>query len=293
MPGQGSQYVGMLSKLAPFASAQKVLAQANEVLGFDIVGLMTNGPMEELTQTENTQPVLVACSAAWLSVLKEKGVSCQFALGHSLGEYSALYCAGAIDLETVLRLVRRRGELMREATAKIPGTMGAIIGLPADKVREICKQASELGVCEPANFNSSSQIVVSGQVEAVTKAMEIAKAEKARLAKLLNVSAPFHSSLMDPVAKEFANDLQNARVVDASFPVIANVNAKPMQKADEIRQNLINQINNPVLWEKSIIQATAMGVDEFLEVGAKNVLTGLCKQIVPNLQVSTVEEMFQ
>ncbi len=293
MPGQGSQYVGMLSKLAPFDTAQKVLAQANEVLGFDIVGLMTNGPMEELTQTENTQPALVTCSAAWLAVLKEKGVSCQFALGHSLGEYSALYCADAIDLETALRLVRRRGELMREATAKISGTMGAIIGLPADKVREICKQASELGVCEPANFNSSSQIVVSGQVEAVTKAMEIAKTEKARLAKLLNVSAPFHSSLMDPVAKEFANNLQNARIVDASFPVIANVNAKPMQKADEIRQNLTNQINNPVLWEKSIIQAAAMGVDEFLEVGAKNVLTGLCKQIVPNLQASTVEEMFQ
>lgn len=291
MPGQGSQYVGMLSKLDAFPAAKKIIGQVNDILGFDLVGLMANGPIEELTQTENTQPALVACSAAWLEVLKEKGIACSFALGHSLGEYSALYAAGAIDLATALRLVRRRGELMRDATKEIPGTMGAIIGLPADKVKEICQQASELGVCEMANFNSSTQIVVSGAVPAVTKAMELAKEAKARLAKLLQVSAPFHSSMMNPVAQEFAKDLANATINDAAFPVIANVNAKPQQKADEIRENLKNQINSPVLWEKSIIQAVAMGVDDFLEVGAKNVLSGLNKQIVPNLSTSAIEEM--
>lgn len=291
MPGQGSQYVGMLSKLDAFPSAKNIIGQVNDILGFDLVGLMANGPIEELTQTENTQPALVACSAAWLEVLKEKGIYCSFALGHSLGEYSALYAAGAIDLATALRLVRRRGELMRDATKEIPGTMGAIIGLPADTVKEICQQASELGVCEMANFNSPTQIVVSGAVPAVTKAMELAKEAKARLAKLLQVSAPFHSSMMNPVAQEFAEDLANATINDAAFPVIANVTAKPQQKADEIRENLKNQINSPVLWEKSIIQAVAMGVDDFLEVGAKNVLSGLNKQIVPNLVTAAIEEM--
>lgn len=292
MPGQGSQYVGMLGKLDAYPKAQQIISKVNGVLGFDLVKLMKEGPIEQLTQTENTQPALVACSAAWLEVAKEKGLSCQFALGHSLGEYSALYAAGSIDLETALRLVRRRGELMRDATSKIPGTMGAIIGLPADKVKEICQEASKTGVCEMANFNSSGQIVVSGEVEAVKKAMELAKEAKARLARLLQVSAPFHSSMMDPVAEVFAKDLEAANISDAKFPVVANVNAKPVQKASEIRENLTKQINSPVLWEKSILQVVAMGVDNFVEVGAKNVLTGLNGQIVPNLTTSNTEAMF-
>ncbi|HOU08841.1 MAG TPA: ACP S-malonyltransferase [Caldisericia bacterium] len=292
MPGQGSQYVGMLGKLDAYPKAQQIISKVNGILGFDLVKLMKEGPIEELTQTENTQPALVACSAAWLEIAKEKGLSCQFALGHSLGEYSALYAAEAIDLETALRLVRRRGELMRDATSKIPGTMGAIIGLPAEKVKEICQEASKIGVCEMANFNSSGQIVVSGEVEAVKRAMELAKEAKARLARLLQVSAPFHSSMMDPVAELFAKDLQAANISDAKFPVVANVNAKPVQKTSEIRENLTKQINSPVLWEKSILQVVAMGVDNFVEVGAKNVLTGLNGQIVPNLTTSNTEAMF-
>lgn len=292
MPGQGSQYVGMLGKLDAYPKAQQIISKVNGILGFDLVKLMKEGPIEELTQTENTQPALVACSAAWLEVAKEKGLSCQFALGHSLGEYSALYAAGSIDFETALRLVRRRGELMRDATSKIPGTMGAIIGLPAEKVKEICQEASKIGVCEMANFNSSGQIVVSGEVEAVKRAMELAKEAKARLARLLQVSAPFHSSMMDPVAELFAKDLQAANISDAKFPVVANVNAKPVQKASEVRENLTKQINSPVLWEKSILQVVAMGVDNFVEVGAKNVLTGLNGQIVPNLTTSNTEAMF-
>lgn len=292
MPGQGSQYVGMLGKLDAYPKAQQIISKVNGILGFDLVKLMKEGPIEELTQTENTQPALVACSAAWLEIAKEKGLSCQFTLGHSLGEYSALYAAEAIDLETALRLVRRRGELMRDATSKIPGTMGAIIGLPAEKVKEICQEASKIGVCEMANFNSSGQIVVSGEVEAVKKAMELAKEAKARLARLLQVSAPFHSSMMDPVAEVFAKDLEAANISDAKFPVVANVNAKPVQKASEVRENLTKQINSPVLWEKSILQVVAMGVDNFVEVGAKNVLTGLNGQIVPNLTTSNTEAMF-
>jgi [acyl-carrier-protein] S-malonyltransferase len=292
MPGQGSQYVGMIGKVAAFPEGKAVLDKVNGILGFDLLKLMNEGPLEDLTQTENTQPALLACSAAWIEFLRSKGMACTYALGHSLGEYSALYVAGSIDLATALKLVRRRGELMRDATARIPGTMGAIIGLPIEKVREVCQNASDLGVCEPANFNSSSQIVVSGQTEAVKKAMELAKAEKARLAKLLNVSAPFHSSLMNPVAEEFAKDLDAADIKDAQFPVIANVSAQPMKTAAEIRANLTRQINSPVLWEKSILQAMALGVDDFVEVGAKNVLTGLNGQIVPNLTTTNVEVMY-
>ncbi|MCK5744404.1 MAG: ACP S-malonyltransferase [Caldisericia bacterium] len=292
MPGQGSQYVGMTEKLKQFPSATKIIEQANEILGFDIASLMENGPVEKLTQTENTQPALVATSCAWLEIVRSKGTDCQIALGHSLGEYSALYSAGSMSLETTLKLVRRRGELMRDATSSIPGTMGAIIRLEKIKVEEICKKASELGVCEPANFNSKDQIVVSGQVEAVKKAMELAKEAGARMARLLPVSAPFHSSLMDPVAKEFAADINSAEIIDAKFPVIANCNAKPTQKADEIRENLIKQINSPVLWEKSILIAMTMGIDYFLEVGVKNVLSGLNKRIVPNLTTENVEAIF-
>jgi [acyl-carrier-protein] S-malonyltransferase len=292
MPGQGSQYVGMTEKLKQFPSAMKIIEQANEILGFDVAGLMENGPVEKLTQTENTQPALVATSCAWLEIVRSKGTDCQIALGHSLGEYSALYSAGSMSLETALKLVRRRGELMRDATSSIPGTMGAIIRLEKSKVEEVCKKASELGVCEPANFNSKDQIVVSGQVEAVKKAMELAKEAGARMARLLPVSAPFHSSLMDPVAKEFAADINSAEIVDAKFPVIANCNAKPTQKADEIRENLIKQINSPVLWEKSILIAMTMGIDYFLEVGVKNVLYGLNKRIVPNLTTENVEAIF-
>ena len=292
MPGQGSQYVGMTEKLKQFPSATKIIEQANEILGFDIASLMENGPVEKLTQTENTQPALVATSCAWLEIVRSKGTDCQIALGHSLGEYSALYSAGSMSLETTLKLVRRRGELMRDATSSIPGTMGAIIRLEKIKVEEICKKASELGVCEPANFNSKDQIVVSGQVEAVKKAMELAKEAGARMARLLPVSAPFHSSLMDPVAKEFAADINSAEIIDAKFPVIANCNAKATQKADEIRENLIKQINSPVLWEKSILIAMTMGIDYFLEVGVKNVLSGLNKRIVPNLTTENVEAIF-
>ncbi len=292
MPGQGSQYVGMTEKLKQFPSAMKIIEQANEILGFDIAGLMENGPVEKLTQTENTQPALVATSCAWLKIVRSKGTDCQIALGHSLGEYSALYSAGSMSLETTLKLVRRRGELMRDATSSIPGTMGAIIRLEKSKVEEVCKKASELGVCEPANFNSKDQIVVSGQVEAVKKAMELAKEAGARMARLLPVSAPFHSSLMDPVAKEFTADINSAEIVDAKFPVIANCNAKPTQKADEIRENLIKQINSPVLWEKSILIAMTMGIDYFLEIGVKNVLSGLNKRIVPNLTTENVEAIF-
>jgi len=291
-PGQGSQYVGMTEKLKQFPEAMKFVSRANDILGFDIASLMENGPADELKQTENTQPALVATSCAWLSVIKGKGTKCDIALGHSLGEYSALYCAGAMSFETTLKLVRRRGELMRGATSSIPGTMGAIIRLDKSKIEDICKKASELGVCEPANFNSSEQIVVSGETDAVGKAMKLAKEAGARMARLLPVSAPFHSSLMNPVADEFAKNINSADIIDAEIPVISNCNAKPVQKAGDIRENLIKQINSPVLWEKSILVAISQGTDYFLEVGAKNVLTGLNKRIVPNLTTENVETIF-
>ncbi len=292
MPGQGSQYVGMTEKLKQFPDAMKIISDANDILGFDLAKLMEEGPAEELTQTENTQPALVATSCAWLQVVRSKGTDCSLALGHSLGEYSALYTAGAISLETALKLVRKRGELMRDATKSIPGTMGAIIRLEKSKVEEVCKEASELGVCEPANYNSKDQIVVSGQVEAVKKAMELAKEAGARMAKLLPVSAPFHSSLMDPVAEEFATYINNAEIKDANFPIIANCDAKPTQKKEEIREKLIKQINSPVLWEKSILVSMTMEIDYYLEVGVKNVLAGLNKRIVPNLTTENVEAIF-
>ncbi len=277
-PGQGSQSVGMGKDLYDaFPAAKQVYDQASDLLGFDIRKLSFEGPEDELRKTCFTQPALLVHSIAACEILKGKGVKPELAAGHSLGEYSALYCAGALDFYSVVKLVKRRGELMFAEGAKNPGTMAAIIGLPAEQVIELCKQVE--GVVVPANFNEPTQTVISGQIPAVEKAMELAKTKGALKAIRLPVSGAFHSPLLDNSAREFREYLKHFEIREPQFPVIANVTGESEKTAAEIRANLENQLISPVQWTRTIQTARGLGIEQFYEVGSGRVLTGLAKRI--------------
>jgi [acyl-carrier-protein] S-malonyltransferase len=282
-PGQGSQSVGMGAVLASEDADIKrdYFDRADDVLGFSLSRLCFEGPEEELVKTENQQPAIFLVSCAMASALEKRGIEPEAVAGHSLGEYSALVSAGALSFDDGLRLTRQRGELMAEVAAKSGGIMAAIMGLPADAVRAICVEASALGVCEPANFNSPTQTVVSGEERAVTRAMELAREQGARKVVQLSVSAPFHCSLMAPLAGSFQPVLDAASVGDAQIPVVANVTAEIERTAGEIRHNLIEQLDHSVRWTESVCRLVASGCDTFIEVGPGKVLTGLMRQIDP------------
>lgn len=278
-PGQGSQTVGMGKDLYDaFPAAKQVYDRANDLLGFDLRKLSFEGPDEELRKTCFTQPALLVHSVAALEVLKSRNLrSPELAAGHSLGEYSALYAAGALDFDSVVKLVKRRGELMFAEGTKNPGTMAAIIGLPAEQVIELCKQVE--GVVVPANFNEPTQTVISGQIPAVEKAMELSKAKGALKAVRLPVSGAFHSPLLENSAKEFREYLMQFEIRKPQFPVIANVTGEPEKTGAEIRANLENQLISPVQWTRTIQTARSLGIEQFYEVGTGKVLSGLVKRI--------------
>lgn len=285
-PGQGSQYVGMGKDLADgHAAAADVFRRADAALGYSISELCFNGPEEELKQTVNTQPALFVTSAAAYEVAKEKGFEPAFAAGHSVGEYAALYAAGAFSLEEGLRLVRTRAQLMQDAAQARPGTMAAVLGLSAEKVCDAVARASELGIVAAANFNSPIQTVISGEAAAVAKACEIAVEMGAKRVVELNVSGAFHSPLMQTAADAMYEALQGARISDLSTPVVANYTADFETTAAEVRDNLAKQITGSVRWVESVQKMLDAGVEAFIELGAGSVLAGLIKRIAPEAEI--------
>lgn len=291
-PGQGSQYIGMGKELADkFPGAAMAFTEADQVLGFSVTDLCWQGPEEELKITYNTQPALLTTSIACLRVLEEHGIKADFLAGHSLGEYSALVAAGALDYHEALRLVRFRGEAMTKAVPAGEGTMAAILGMSAEQVQELCHKASEFGVVEPANFNCPGQIVIAGATPAVEKAVEMAKGMGAKKAVLLSVSGPFHSSLLAPAGVAMGERLKNAEIKDALIPVAANYNAQLISEKEEIIEALTNQVNSPVLWEDSIGTLVKAGADIFVEVGPGRVLSGLIKKINKDVRIINVEDL--
>jgi len=280
-PGQGSQYVGMGADVAEqYPAAAAVIEQADAVLGIELSRLMREGPAEELTATEVAQPALLTHSVAVLRVLEAQGLQPDVVAGHSLGEYSALVAAGALDFESALQLVRHRGELMAEDGRRVGGTMAAIIGLEGEKVRDVVAEASSgEEVVIVANYNCPGQVVVSGAVSAVQRACELAKQRGAKGTITLKVSGAFHSSLMTGTAERFGEYLHQAGISDARVPIVSNVDATARSDASGIVQALARQINHSIHWEESVRRMIEMGVEVFVEVGPKRVLTRMMDKI--------------
>lgn len=288
-PGQGSQYVGMGKDLNEQSStAQELFRQADAILNVPLSRLCFEGPEEELRQTKNTQPAIFLHSTAL--AMSYRGPRGAMAAGHSLGEYSALVYAGALTWEDGLRLVRLRGELMQQAGADRPGTMAAIIGLDPKTVVDACEKASEAGVVQAANFNSPGQIVISGSVPGVRRAMELAKERGAKLVKELPVSGAFHSPLMESAQEGLKEALENTPIRDASIPVYTNVTAQPVRDADGIRRLLLRQLTSPVRWEESVVAMAADGASTFVEIGPGKVLQGLIKRILPSVALQGIDK---
>jgi malonyl CoA-acyl carrier protein transacylase len=289
-PGQGSQYVGMGKELFQTPKGQEALETAREVLGSEFISLLEAGPEEELQQTSNTQPAILLVSVAAWRQLQEAGIKPDYVAGHSLGEYSAHVAAGSMDLVEALRLVRIRGELMQAAVPKGEGGMAAILGLSADQVEEACQRASELGVVAPANYNCPGQLVISGEIKAITYAIEVAKGMGAKRAIPLMVSGPFHSSLMEHVGEKLQPALERVPWKNPTCPVIANIDAMDVTSKERIVSTLVKQVSGAVLWQQSIRYLVNLGVDTFIECGPGKVLTGLVKKIAPNVNLLRVED---
>ena len=288
-PGQGSQYVGMAKDFSDAApGAREMIARADALLGIALSSICFNGPEEELRQTRNTQPAIFLHSV----VATRFVTSCKadMVAGHSLGEYSALVAAKAIAFEDALRLVRLRGELMQRAGEQQKGTMAAVVGLTADAVDAMCKEASAAGVVQPANFNSPGQIVISGSIEGVRKAMELAKLGGAKLVKELVVSGAFHSPLMQSAREGLKEALDHTSIHNASIPVYANVTAEPVTAAAEIRDLLFRQLTTPVRWEQTVRNMVRDGATHFVEIGPGKVLQGLVKRTEPGVTTAGVDK---
>lgn len=287
-PGQGSQYCGMGRDLYErFPEAKALMDRANEILGYSITDIMFSGTEEELRQTKYTQLAIFLHSYAAAVLLGREGVA--MAAGHSLGEYTALCFAGAIGFEDAVRLVAKRGALMQDAGQVNPGTMAAIIGMDDAAIDGLLQEAGTVGIVQAANFNSPGQVVLSGDLDAVRKAVELAPSKGARMAKELVVSGAFHSPLMKPAEKELAETLETIDIRDAGIPVCMNVVARPVTAAAEIRANLVSQLTSSVLWSQSVQAMVEDGVTEFIEVGPQKVLQGLIKRISKAAQTDGVD----
>jgi [acyl-carrier-protein] S-malonyltransferase len=288
-PGQGSQYIGMAQDLFENSvEAKEMIRTADDAISVNLSHLMFYGPEDSLRQTENTQPAIFIHSVVLASLIRLLNI--EGAAGHSLGEYSALVAAGAIQYYDAVKLVRFRGKGMQQAGIDNPGTMAAVVGLTPQIVEDVCREASKVGIVQCANFNSPGQIVISGSVEGVRKGMEIAKLKGAKLVKELVVSGAFHSPLMQSAKDILKEELDKSNFYNARFPVYANVSAKPVTDKIEIKELLYQQVTSPVRWEETIINMINAGFDEFYEVGPGKVLQGLVKRINPNVSCFGIDK---
>ncbi len=290
-PGQGSQYVGMGKELADnFQVARETFQEADEALGFSISHLCFNGPEEALKLTHNTQPAILAVSVAALRVLLgETGIHPVLLAGHSLGEYSSLTAAHALAFSDAVRTVRLRGKFMQEAVPAGEGAMAAILGLETGEVEEVCQRAAQGEIVASANFNCPWQIVLSGHTRAVSRAVEYALERGAKKAVMLQVSAPFHCSLMKPAAERLQEALQELPVYDIQTPLISNADAQLYPSKEKIKDLLVKQVDHPVRWEESMKEMVSQGVEAVIEIGPGKVLTGLMRRITKEVKTFNLE----
>ncbi len=291
-PGQGSQAVGMLAELAAqFPIVEETFGEASAALGYDLWQLVQQGPAEELNKTWQTQPALLAASVAIFRVWRQQGGKAPALMaGHSLGEYSALVCAGMLDFKAAIRLVELRGKLMQEAVPEGTGAMYAIIGLDNDAIAKACEESAQGQVVSPVNFNSPGQVVIAGNKEAVERAGAACKAAGAKRALPLPVSVPSHCALMKPAADKLAVALKDITFNAPQVPVVNNVDVRTENDPEAIRSALVRQLYSPVRWTESVEFIAAQGVTSLLEVGPGKVLTGLTKRIVDTLTAAAVND---
>jgi len=291
-PGQGVQTVGMGKDLyESFDEAREIIERANRILGMDLKRLMFEGPIEELTRTENAQPAILTVNYVLFRLAVARSLRFDGAAGHSLGEYNALISAGSIDFDEALIAVRRRGRLMEEIGTRTKGTMAAIIGFDEDSLREVCRQASEEGIVEISNYNCPGQLVISGEVAAVLKACDLAKKAGARRAIRLNVSGAFHSSLLAEASEELGRFLDGVRIGRPACDLYQNVTGTRQSDPAVIKGLLARQVSSPVLWEATIRAMLSDGYDSFTEIGPGTVITGLVSQITKDAHKANINSI--
>ncbi len=292
-PGQGSQQVGMGKELFEnFKRAKEIFQEASDAIGTDMKRLCFEGPVEDLNRTANTQPAILTASIAALEVLKsEKGINGSILAGHSLGEYTALVHSGVIGFTDAVRTVRRRGELMQEATPEGEGAMAAIIGMDDDDVVSVCAEASNGDVVSAANFNSPGQVVIAGQKAAVERAADLAKERGAKRALLLPVSVPSHCRLMEEAGKKLGTILEGLDMGDFSIPVVSNADALPYPSREAAVDLLMRQLSSPVRWVDSVLKLKDEGAEAVIEVGPGKVLSGLVKRVSKDFEIFNIEDI--
>jgi [acyl-carrier-protein] S-malonyltransferase len=289
-PGQGSQYVGMGKDLFDnFEEVRNLYKEASDALGYDVAGLSFNGPQDELNKTFRTQPCLLTASYAAYRVLSSKGIAPVYVAGHSLGEYSAITASGVISFPDAVRLTEQRGQFMQSAVPEGRGLMAAVLGLEREVIINICN-AVKSGYAAPANYNCPGQIVIAGERAAVEEAIKLADEAGARRAVPLAVSAPSHCRLMEPASVKLSALLDSIELHPPLIPVVNNADAAFLNSVDSVKDSLVRQLNNPLLWEDSVRIMVENGINTFIEVGPRAVLTGLIKRIDKNVKLFNVED---
>ncbi len=293
-PGQGSQSPGMGKDLCEnFPSAREVFDEADAALSFPLSNLCFEGPAEQLTLTENTQPAVLTASIAALRVLERRGKRADVVAGHSLGEYSAVVCAGGMSFADAVRVVRERGRFMQQAVPVGQGAMAAVLGLEVEVVARICEESAAAEVVAPANLNAPGQVVIAGHVAAVERASSLAQERGAQRVLRLPVSAPFHCALMKPAQERLAAVLRRVEFRDLRVPLVNNVDAAPVTSAAEVRENLIRQVTSAVRWSESVTELARLGVEAAVEVGPGRVLAGLIRRIDRSIQIRSIGTLAQ